>query len=101
MTAKPPAFPIIYQDGESLFLEWTGSALRFPFTEAGLHKALRHIPNVTRAPGYIRPGHKGNIVDRLPPKIAKSTQRRREVLNFSPEQRSAVDAILRKRGGSQ
>ena len=44
---KPDFCPYIYRDAESLFLEFEGQVLRFTFTEGGLSKALKHIPNIT------------------------------------------------------
>lgn len=92
---KPAFCPFIYSDGDSIFLEFSTCVLRFPFTEGGLHKALKHIPNVARQPGFVRP-NSGNVVDRLLPKIAKSTKAKREVQSFSQEQRNAAGALIRK-----
>lgn len=100
---KPPAqpFPIIYHDRDSLYLEFASHALRFPFTEGGLHKALRHIPSIRSAPGYIRPGHQGNITPKLGPKlprVAKATARKRELNGFSEEAKQGAAEIIRKLG---
>jgi hypothetical protein len=94
MTCKSPTFPLIYHDDTALFLEWPTYALRFPFTEAGLHKALAQIPKLPTA--LVKPSSRGNIADRVLPKVARSTLRKREILNFSKDQRNAASAVIRK-----
>lgn len=111
MLLRPSFAPTIYHDGQSLFLELPGSpgqTLRFPFTEGGLSKALRHIPNVTRQPGYlsgasnIRPKpfthaeeHNYPPIERLV-KVDKATRRKREKARFSDAMREAAGAVIRK-----
>ena len=100
--AKRPAFcPYVYSDGESLFLEFdSGMALRFPFTEGGLSKALRHIPNVTKQPGFL--SGRSNIAQKLLPKVrvAKATKHKREVkATISEPLRNAASALIRKKLG--
>ena len=95
------AAPTIYHDGESLFLEFPTYALRFPFTEGGLGKALATIPKIAGRPSYLT-GRPGNIpsgtvkVNGKIAKIAKGTAKRREILNFSSSQRSFASEIVRK-----
>jgi len=103
---KPLILPTIYHDGTDLFLEYprVGNApalvLRFPFCEAGLHKALKHIPNLRKQSGFV--SRNGNIPARSASvsgkiaRIAKGTKAAREILDFSPEQRAAASEIVRK-----
>jgi len=97
MTPKPQPYPVIYQDGSAIFLEYPGSpglVLRFAFTEAGLHKALKHIPNIGIA-GQIT--GRGNLKDKSPsPRVARSTARKRELAKASPGVRSAATSLIRK-----
>ena len=94
---KPPT---IYHDEVSLFLEFEGHAQRFPFTEAGLSRALKLIPSISQAPGYVtgmsnlpaREALKGKIA-RIT--VAKGTKRKRETA-LSPETKAAALDILRK-----
>ena len=97
-----PHYAIIYRDGDSLYLEFPTLVLRFPFTEGGLQKALKHIPNSNAHPGYV--ARNGNIPDHTTDvsgkiaRISPSTKRKREVSKFTAKQRSAVSDLLRKRG---
>jgi hypothetical protein len=69
----PPTSPRIWSDGRDIYLEFDAkgdhaSVLRFPLSEAGLSKALKHIPNIALTPGYVS-GNK-NIYDKIiAPKI--------------------------------
>lgn len=96
---KPPAatFPTIYRDATCLYLEFPNYALRFPFSEGGLNKAIRHIPNIDSHPGYLT--GRANVADRLlqsKAKIAKGTVRKRELAKFTDEQRRSAAGIVRK-----
>ena len=97
-----PHYAIIYQDHDSLYLEFPTLVLRFPFSEAGLHKALKHIPSSKAHPGYV--ARNGNIPDRAVSvsgrvaRISPATRRKREVAKITAEQRSGVMELLRKRG---
>jgi len=93
MTKKPTNPPIIYTNGVDLFLEWPTYVLRFAFTEAGLHRALAHIPNIAPPP-RLAP-----VANKVLPKLAASTRRKREINNFSPELRQAATELLRRRFG--
>lgn len=95
MTAHTPAHtpaPTIYSDGLSLYLEWPTYALRFPFTEGGLAKALKHIPQLAPKLGYLTGG--SNL---LPPvaKVARVTSRKREAAQAPEEVRSAIKDLIR------
>ncbi len=103
--ATRPAFcPFIYHDGESLYLEFDAQVIRFPYTEGGLHKALKHIPNVTKQQGFLSGGRniiankvlaKGHIA-----RISPATQRKRTITNVSDSVRSAASALIRKKLGA-
>ncbi len=101
--------PTIYADDDNLYLEWPTHALRFPFTEGGLSKALGFVPryasfrpkplgtsNLPKAKSLD-----GHIAKRTPetllrPKVAKATKRARETAKFSQESRSAMLELIRK-----
>ena len=77
---KPPFCPYVYHDRDELFLEFDTLVLRFPFTEAGLSKALHHIPSITQHPGYTNGRSiaalglekmKGHVAKRAKAQIAK------------------------------
>lgn len=96
-----PEFPRIYHDGESLYLEFAKHVQRFPFTEGGLHKALRLIPSIRSAPGYLSGASnfpKAKALNGHVAKIAKGTKHKREVAKFTDEQRSGAMALIRKLG---
>lgn len=91
MTRKPDFCPFIYTDGVKLFLEFDQMVLDFVFTEAGLHKALKHIPRIDQQPGYISGGRningkavlRNHIARRKPEvKIARGTASGREVAKW-------------------
>ncbi len=63
MSRKPDFCPYIYSDGVKLYLEFDKMVLDFVFTEAGLHKALKHIPNIARQPGFV--SGNGNLATKL------------------------------------
>ena len=98
--SKSTTLPYISHDGLSLFLEWPTYALRFPFNEAGLSKALKHIPQMSGATTV--PLRQGNIPSREIPatgkiaKIAPTTARKREAKSFTEEQKLAAMDIVRK-----
>jgi hypothetical protein len=93
---KPPTYPLIYHDHLNLYLEFPGRSpplvMKFIFTEGGLQRALRHIPNI--AP---KAGHSPSL-SRVAPKIAKATAKRREIRNFSADQRAEAQELIRKLG---
>lgn len=91
---RPSWAPTIYHDGANLYLEFSNHAIRFPFTEGGLSKALKQIPHIASAPGYVT--GQSNILTKLLPKLARATKYKREVRNFSPEQRAAAAEAIRK-----
>jgi hypothetical protein len=96
---RPEWCPLIYHDGQNLYLELPGSpgqALRFPYTEGGLNKALKHIPNITRQPGYVTGS--SNIAAKVLPKakVAKATQAKRDKAKFTEGLRGAASAAIRK-----
>lgn len=88
---KPDLCPFIYHDAHDLYLEFETCVLRFAFTEGGLHRALKHIPDIAKYPGYTPLNGKSA----KPTRIARKSQRKREILNFSAAQRNAASAIAR------
>lgn len=87
-----PIFPTIYKDSLDIYLEFPTYTLRFPFTEAGLHKALKHIPSINAHPGYTP------SAPAVLPKLAPATKRKREKMQFTAEQKAAAAALVRKLG---
>jgi hypothetical protein len=92
---KPPAFcPYIYRDSQNLYLEFEKMTLKFAFCDAGLHKALAHIPDITTAPGYSVM-HVGNITNRTTrPKLPKT--KLRKGIAISDEQAAVLDELLKE-----
>lgn len=99
-TAKPTLGPTVYRDALHVYLEFPAIppaqpvAIRFDLTNDGFGKLLKHIPLI---PSYGYVTGAGNLVaDRLiRPKVAKSTQRKREAAKITDAQRSSAAAILR------
>lgn len=98
-TAKPFLPPTIYRDALAIYLEWPTLCLRFEFCQNGLAKALKHIPNVANSPGY-NPGGSNIVASKLirqkSPKVAKTTTTKREIANFSEDERRAANDALDK-----
>lgn len=99
---KVQSYPLIYHDGDSLYLELDNVISRFTFTESGLHRALKQIPNITKSTGYV--GRPGNIASRALSasgkiaKVSSASTRRREAASLTDGQRQAASAALRKLG---
>jgi len=95
--SKPMIPPTIYHDGVNLYLEWSGHAQRFPFTEGGLAKALKLIPHVASSPGYVtgRSNIAGKLLDTRATKVARKTATAREVLKTTEGQRTSASEALR------
>jgi hypothetical protein len=95
--SKPLIPPTVYHDGVNLYLEWSGHAQRFPFTEGGLAKALKFIPHIASSPGYVT--GRSNIADKLidtrKAKIARKTAEKREIAAITEGQRQSVSEMLR------
>lgn len=98
--SHPPFCPFIYTDGRDIFLEFLGKdgtnphVLRFAMTEGGLHKALKHVPNVAAMPGFIT----GNsnvagrlLANKIKPKLTLRDQARRRIKGLTNDE---VDAAL-------
>ena len=102
MTSHPVhTGPTIYTDGQAIYLEFPGHVLRFAYSEGGFSKALKHVPNITLTPGYVgRPGNvpMSKLISGRIAKIAKSTQRKRAILNVSAEVKAEAADIIRKMG---
>jgi hypothetical protein len=88
---KAPQFcPMIYRDSTDIYLEFSNIVLKFPFSEGGLSKALKHIPDVTERPGYVQGASK---LLNLPVTVAKKTKRRAAVRITDPEA-EALNKVL-------
>lgn len=99
MSKAPALAPTIYTDTHSIYLEFPGKpgqVLKFPFTEGGLFKALKHVPKLESARGQLTGGQ--NIADKLLPKakITKATAKRTPVEVSEKSKASALDFIRRK-----
>ena len=96
--AKPFAPPKIYHDTRNIYLDWGEYAQRFEFSEAGLTKALKTIPNIASEPGYVT--GRSNIADKLldtrSAKIAVGTKRKREVAKITEGQRMSASSAIRR-----
>jgi|SRR5215469_9056365 len=95
--SKPVIPPTIYHDGVNLYLEWSGHAQRFPFTEGGLAKALKFIPHIASSPGYVtgRSNIASKLLDTRAAKVARKTAAAREALKTTEGQRTSASEALR------
>lgn len=96
--SKPVSPPIVYHDGQSIFLEWSGHAQRFPFTEGGLHKALKLIPHIASAPGYVtgRSNIATKLLDTRKARVAKATVAKRATAKATDAQKQLAMDIIRR-----
>lgn len=94
--AKPFVAPSIYHDSIHIYLDWGEYVQKFPYSEAGLTKALKTIPHIASHPGYVT--GRSNIADKLldtrHAKIAAKTKAKREVAAIPEGQRSHASSIL-------
>jgi hypothetical protein len=90
--SRPAHCPFVYHDRDNLYLEFEGMVLTFAFTEGGLTRALKHIPDITP---FRLPARNASI-NRVLPKVAAATARKREILNFDQDVNDAAAEILRK-----
>ena len=99
--------PFIYTDGRSLYLEFDKMVLSFEFSDNGLHKALKHVPNIALQPGYVPRNGAGNIVDKVlapnsvarktpPVRVSPRTLRNRETKMLRERFGHGADDIARK-----
>jgi hypothetical protein len=105
---KPDFCPYIYSDGVDIFLEFTTMVMRFPLCDGGLAKALKHVPNVARQPGYLSGGSNVIPINNKPhtpkPKftISRRTLADREAKarneRLSPDAKNFVRNLVRKMG---
>ncbi len=103
--SKPPFCPFIYTDGVELFLEFDKMVLRFAFSEGGLHKALQHVPNIARQPGFLSGGSnlanghtvKERVARKTPPAtVSRRTLQNRETKMLRERFGHGADDIARK-----
>lgn len=101
---KPAFCPFIYRDQHHIYLEFTNHVQRFPFTDGGLFKALRHIPSILDQPGYLsglrnitedilEPGHVARKT-KAKAKISPRTEAERRIARFSPKTRAALGSVI-------
>lgn len=99
---KPSFCPFIYRDQHHIYLEFERQVLRFPFTDGGLFKALRHIPNIQDQPGYLtglrnvtadvlEPGH---VARKTKTKVSPRSEAERRIARFSPKTRAALGSVI-------
>jgi hypothetical protein len=96
--SKPLSPPIIYHDGIDLYLEWSGYAQRFPFTEGGLAKALKFIPHIASSPGYVT--GRSNIANKLITtriaQISRKTATQRTIAQATEGMKQSAISAIRK-----
>ena len=96
--AKPFAPPKIYHDTFNIYLDWGEYAQKFAFTENGLNKALKTIPNIAAEPGYVT--GRSNIADRLldtrSAKIAYKGKRKAALQAVTEGQRMSASSAIRR-----
>lgn len=96
---KPDFCPYIYSDGVDIFLEFDHLVLRFPLTEGGLSKVLKHVPNIARQPGFLSGGQNISNGQKLP-KVSPRTLRAREAKaragKLSENAKSRIQEIIKK-----
>lgn len=102
-SSAPNFAPTIYRDRNAIYLEFPPKpnaqafALRFDFSEGGLHKALALIPDIASAPGYLSGGSNIPTPEKLlKPRVIRTTQRKREAAKVSPQARASMKSIVRK-----
>jgi hypothetical protein len=101
--AKPLAPPVIWHDGINIYLEWSGYAQRFAFTEGGLGKALKSIPHIASTTGYVsgRSNIATKLLDTRKAKIARKTAAKRTVAQATDRQIQSAQEMLRRMKAKQ
>ena len=100
LIAPPPAFaPAVWSDNVHIFVQFPlGSVVyKYPLTEGGLHKALKLIPSVTNAPGYITGGSNLGIKALPKVKVAAKTVKDRIAKRLGPVVKESASAIVKRR----
>ena len=101
---KPAFCPFIFRDQHHIYLEFEKQVLRFPYTDGGLFKALRHIPNIQDQPGYLTGLRNitedvlehGHIARKSSPKtkVSAKSEAERRISRFSPQTRAALGSVI-------
>jgi hypothetical protein len=98
---SPPLSPTIYRDATTLYLDFGTIVQPFPFTEGGLSKALRFIPNIAGPRGGNHP-MRGNISPKLSTTghIARITRpkQHREILDLPEGMRAKALEVVKRKG---
>lgn len=96
--ARPFAPPKIYHDTHNIYLDWGEYAQKFPYTEGGLTKALKTIPNIASEPGYVT--GRSNVADKLldtrSAKIAYKGKRKKDLQTVTEGQRMSASSAIRR-----
>lgn len=91
--SRPQGCPYVYHDRDNLYLEFDGHVLTFAFTSGGLHKALAHIPDITPQRMIARNTSANRVLPKA--KVAKTTAKRREILDIDKEVMDAAAEVVR------
>lgn len=91
MSKKPDFCPYIYRDERSIYLEFDGMTLAFDFTEGGLGKALKHVPNVALQPGFVA---SSPVVNRVLPKAIKVKTAKRKAQDVPETMRDFLNDLI-------
>jgi hypothetical protein len=96
--AKDFVAPQIYHDQINIYLDWVSYVQKFPYTEAGLSKALKTIPHIASHPGYVtgRSNLADKLLDKRGAKIARNTKLKREIAKATEGQRRSASEAIRK-----
>lgn len=96
--AKPFVAPQIYHDSINIYLDWVSYVQKFPFSEAGLSKALKTIPHIASHPGYVtgRTNLADKLLDTRGAKIARKTALHREIAKATEGQRRSASEAIRR-----
>lgn len=94
-TTIAPFAPRIYRDSRTVYLELpSGDTLKFPLTDGGFAKALKHVPSIADQPGYLTGGR--NILDKARPvKVARKTAKARKATEVSDIKGGSLTEIVR------
>ena len=94
--ASRPAFcPFIYRNEVDIFLEFDNMVLRFPKTEGGMAKALKHVPSIE--PLVLKPhtcAENGTAAKRVAAKSPKKKVSRKPGVALSDDESRVLSGLL-------